>query len=169
MFHRADANLGNNNILIHKYSEVDQANAIKAIHGAIKSGINYIDTAPWYGQGKSEEIYGLALKDVPRSAYYIGTKIGRYEKEPEKQFDFSATKTEQSVRKSLALLQLDYVDVIQIHDIEYAPSVEYALSEALPVLQRFVAEGRARHIGVTGYPLEVLKRAILGAPGKFEV
>lgn len=59
MFHRADANLANNNILIHKYSEVDQANAIKAIHGAIKSGINYIDTAPWYGQGKSEEIYGL--------------------------------------------------------------------------------------------------------------
>lgn len=81
---------------------------------ALQTGINYIDTAPWYGQGKSEEIYGLALKNIPRSAYYIGTKIGRYELQQDKMFDFSAEKTRQSIEKSLALLGLDYVDVIQV-------------------------------------------------------
>ena len=39
-------------------------------------GINYIDTAPWYGHGRSEEVLGRALQSVPRQAYYIATKVG---------------------------------------------------------------------------------------------
>lgn len=96
------------------YSELDEPGAIRTIHKAIKSGINYIDTAPWYGQGKSEEIIGKALKDIPREAYYIATKIGRYEIEVAKQMNFTGAKTRESVDKSLALLGLDYVDVIQV-------------------------------------------------------
>ena len=42
---------------------------------ALKSGINYIDTAPFYGEGKSEEVLGQALRRVPRHTYYIGTKV----------------------------------------------------------------------------------------------
>jgi len=48
--------------------------SIKVVHHAIKSGINYIDVAPWYGHGKAETVLGKALKDVPRKAYYIATK-----------------------------------------------------------------------------------------------
>ena len=40
-------------------------------------GVNYIDTAPWYGHGKSESVLGEVLKDIPRSSYYISTKVGR--------------------------------------------------------------------------------------------
>lgn len=94
--------------------DIDEKEAIATIRQALKSGINYLDTAPFYGQGKSEEIYGKALKDIPREAYYIATKVGRYELEPEKMFDFSAKKTRESVEKSLKLLGLDYVDVIQV-------------------------------------------------------
>jgi aryl-alcohol dehydrogenase-like predicted oxidoreductase len=55
-----------------------------------------------------------ALKDVPRKAYYIGTKVARYEKDPRRMFDFSAEKTLMSVDHSLQLLGLEYVDIIQV-------------------------------------------------------
>ena len=55
-----------------------------------------------------------ALKDIPRNAYYIATKVGRYERDPKKMFDFSRQKTLQSVDYSLKLLGLDYVDIIQV-------------------------------------------------------
>lgn len=55
-----------------------------------------------------------ALKDIPRNAYYIGTKVGRYETDPTKMFDFSRDKTLWSVDHSLKLLGLDYVDIIQV-------------------------------------------------------
>jgi predicted oxidoreductase len=56
-----------------------------------------------------------ALKDIPRNAYYIGTKVGRYETDPTKMFDFSREKTLWSVDHSLQLLGLDYVDIIQVN------------------------------------------------------
>ncbi len=84
------------------------------VEKALKSGINYIDTSPWYGQGKSEERLGEALAKVPRSSYYIATKVGRYELDKKRMFDFSVKKTEQSFRKSLQLLRLPSVDLIQV-------------------------------------------------------
>lgn len=81
---------------------------------AIKSGINYIDTAPFYGQGKSEQVLGQALKDVPREAYYIATKVGRYELDVEKQFNFTAKKVAEEFDNSLRYLGLDHVDIIQV-------------------------------------------------------
>jgi aryl-alcohol dehydrogenase-like predicted oxidoreductase len=55
-----------------------------------------------------------AFKDIPRNAYYIATKVGRYEKDPKKMFDFTREKTLESVDHSLKLLGLDYVDIIQV-------------------------------------------------------
>lgn len=153
----------------HFYGEVDETEAIETIHLALKSGINYIDTAPWYGQGKSEEIYGKALKNIPREAYYIATKVGRYELSFDKMFDFSAKKTRESVENSLKLLGLDYVDIIQIHDIEFAPNLDVVLNETLPELEAIVKEGKAKFIGVTGYPVKILKEIMLAAPGKFDM
>jgi len=75
-------------------------------------------------------------------------------------FDFTAERVRRSIKKSLELLQLDYVDVIQIHDIEFAPSLDIIITQTLPELSRQVAEGRARHIGITGYPVSVLKECI---------
>lgn len=61
-----------------------------------------------------------ALKDIPRNAYYIATKVGRYETDPKKMFDFSRQKTLDSVDHSLKLLGLDYVDIIQVGLYSYA-------------------------------------------------
>ncbi|EFN67987.1 D-arabinose 1-dehydrogenase [Camponotus floridanus] len=146
------------------YGTYDETDAIEAVRQAIKQGVNYIDTAPWYGQGRSETILGKALKGIPRGAYYIATKIGRYELDYDNMFDFSVEKTRKSLKKSLELLGLDYVDVIQardiIHDIEFAPSLDIIITQTLPELSKQVAEGKAKYIGLTGYPMSVLKECI---------
>ncbi|EDW66645.1 uncharacterized protein Dvir_GJ23713 [Drosophila virilis] len=146
----------------------DLEEGIKTVHDALKAGINYIDTAPWYGQGRSEEVLGKALRDVPREAYYIATKVARYELDYEHMFDFSAQKTRESVEKSLQLLGLDYVDVIQIHDIEFAENLEIVLNETLPALEQLVKEGKAKFIGLSAYPISVLKEFISRAEGRFD-
>ncbi|XP_050453162.1 uncharacterized protein LOC126852411 isoform X2 [Cataglyphis hispanica] len=145
------------------YGSYDETDAIEAVRQAIKQGVNYIDTAPWYGQGRSQTTLGKALKGIPRGAYYITTKIGRYELDYDNMFDFTIEKTRKSFKKSLELLGLDYVDVIQgrnIHDIEFAPSLDIIITQTLPELSKLVAEGKAKHIGITGYPISVLKECV---------
>ena len=58
-----------------------------------------------------------ALKGIPRQAYYIATKVGRYELDYDNMFDFTAKRVRDSLKKSLELLELDYVDVIQVNFI----------------------------------------------------
>lgn len=60
------------------------------------------------------------MKGIPREAYYIATKVGRYELDYENMFNFSKEKTRKSIDKSLELLGLNYVDVIQV-SIQYLP------------------------------------------------
>lgn len=143
--------------------------AISTIKEAIVRGINFIDTAYWYGQGTAEKILGKALKDIPRNTYYIGTKVGRYELAEKDRFDFSAKATRESVLRSLDHLGLDYVDVIQIHDIEFAPSFDILLNETLPTLEELVKEGKANYIGVTCYPLDTLRKFIEAVPGRIQI
>lgn len=142
------------------YGEFDEADAIKSVQLAIQKGINYIDTAPWYGNGRSEALLGKALADVPREAYYIATKVGRYKPDIEHMFDFSAEKALSSVEESLKLLGLKYVDVIQVHDVEFAPCPEIIVKETLPALETLVKAGKCKYIGLTGYSLHALKEIL---------
>lgn len=148
---------------------MDEEESINTIQLAIKRGVNYIDTAYWYGQGDSERLLGKALKDVPRQAYYLATKVGRYELDTKNRFDFSARKTKESIDRSLKFLNLDYVDIVQIHDIEFAPNINILLNETLPALEEIVKEGKARFIGITGYPTEVIKKFIEAAPDRIHM
>uniref|UniRef100_A0A182X5Q5 PABS domain-containing protein n=1 Tax=Anopheles quadriannulatus TaxID=34691 RepID=A0A182X5Q5_ANOQN len=150
------------------YGNLDEAKALEAVKHAVQRGINYIDTAPYYGQGRSEEVLGRALRAIPRAAYYVATKVSRYEREYDGMFDYSAQKTRQSVERSLQLLGLDYLDVVQIHDVEFAPNLDIVLNETLPTLEALRAEGKLRFIGVSAYPLAVLREIITKAPGRFD-
>ena len=83
---------------------------------SFKCGINYYDTAPWYGI--SEELLGKTLAKHPRNSYYIATKVGRYSsKNIEDWFDFSYDRTLRSVENSIKLLNCDYIDLIQVNKI----------------------------------------------------
>lgn len=96
------------------FHDVTEEECISVVHAALKAGINVIDTAPWYGQGRSEEMLGKALKGVPREAYMLNTKVGRYEQEVENMFDYSAVRMERSVDESLARMGVDFIDCIQV-------------------------------------------------------
>jgi len=145
------------------FHEVAEDECVAVVRETLKAGVNVIDSAPWYGHGKSESVLGVALKGVPRQAYYLNTKVGRYLPEIEGMFDFSAERVTRSVHESLERLQLDYIDTIQIHDLEFAPSTDVIVSQTLPALDRLRKEGKVRKVGITGYALapllDVLQRS----------
>ena len=60
------------------YGNITQETVNEMVLKAVQSGINFIDTSPWYGQGVSEERLGIALKNVPRDKYYIATKVSYF-------------------------------------------------------------------------------------------
>lgn len=143
------------------FHSTKESESIQVVHEALRSGINYIDVAPWYGHGKAEKVLGKALKDIPRSSYFVATKVGRYLPEVDKMFDFSKEKVTQGFEESLQRLGLDYVDVLQVHDMEFAPSLDIIINETLPALQKLKERGKVKFIGITGYPLENF-RTVLG-------
>ena len=142
------------------YGKYDEGKAIDAVRWGIEKGMNCIDTAYWYGQGKSETFLGKALRGIPRERFFLGTKVGRYERDTHKMFDFSAEKVTRSAQESLERLQLDYIDVLQVHDVEFAPTIEQITEETLPALQDLKEQGLCKFIGITGYPLSILKKIL---------
>lgn len=150
-------------------SDVTEEENMRVVHAAVRSGINIIDTAPWYGYGESERILGRALKVVPRSAYYLHTKVCRYLPGVLEQFDFTYDRTIRSVEESLERLQVEYLDAVQIHDPEFAPSLDVVISEVLPALASLKAAGKIRRIGITGYPLEALRYLADHCPPEIQI
>ena len=131
-----------------------------AVHAAIDQGINFFDTSPYYGRTTSEERLGEALVGK-RDKVIIATKCGRYDVDC---FDFSAKRVTASVDESLARLRTDYVDVIQVHDIEFG-DVNQVIEETVPALRKIQESGKARFVGVTGLPLKPLRRVAEEADG----
>jgi L-galactose dehydrogenase len=150
------------------YGQLDFEEAKRTVHEALKRGINYIDTAPFYGQGESESNVGKILKDVPRQAYYIATKTCRYDRTGPNQFDFSFDRTMRSVDESLERLSVDYIDLYQLHDVEFADSIDEVLSGAFEACLELRKQGKIRAIGINGYPLSVLKEGLIKGEGKFD-
>ncbi|XP_073951280.1 uncharacterized protein [Choristoneura fumiferana] len=142
------------------YGLQDKEKSVELIRETLKLGVNYMETSPWYGQGSSEISYGKALKGIPRESYFIGSKVGRYEKNVQHMFDFSAEKTEAAVDMTLERLGLEYVDLIQIHDPTFVPDLSVILKETLPALERAVKDGKARFIGLCDYDLDRMKEII---------
>ena len=135
------------------FKPVDESVAIRTVHTALELGINFIDVSPFYGYTKAEEVLGKALKGIPRDRYYLATKVGRY---GDAEFDFSAERSAASVDESLRRLGVDYVDIIQSHDNEYG-DVRQVVNETVPALRQLQEQGKARFVGVTGYPLKIFR------------
>jgi L-galactose dehydrogenase len=138
------------------FRQTDDAESIRTVHLALDHGINFIDVSPYYGATRAETVLGKALKGVPRHRYILATKVGQYDDEI---FDFSADRVVRSLDESCARLGVEYIDLLQCHDIEFA-SVDQLLDETLPALVRLRAAGRIGHIGITGLPLRVLVETV---------
>lgn len=144
------------------FRDVGESEAIESVHASLDAGINFVDVSPYYGLTKAETVLGKALKGIARHRYILATKAGRYGPEM-KDFDFSARRVTASVDESLARLGVDYVDLIQAHDIEFG-DLDQIIGETIPALREVVRHGKARFVGVTGLPLAALRRVVLAAP-----
>jgi L-galactose dehydrogenase len=138
------------------FRPVDEREGIRTVHAALDLGINFIDVSPYYGLTRAETVLGKALVGVSRDRYLLATKVGRY---GEREFDFSAGRVTRSVDESLARLGVEWIDLIQCHDIEFGSLAQVA-EETLPALRRLQEVGKVRFIGITGYPLRIF-RALL--------
>ena len=134
------------------FRDIVEADAIRSVHVALDHGVNFIDVAPFYGLTKAETVLGKALKTVPRERYLLATKVGRYGPE-QKDFDFSAARVTASIDESLARMGVDYVDLIQAHDMEFG-DLDQIVNETVPAMRRAVQAGKARFVGITGLPLK---------------
>ena len=141
------------------FHDLKEKEGIAAVFTAIEQGINFIDVSPYYGYYKAETVLGKALRDIPRSSYYLSTKVGRYGKDGVNTWDYSARRAKESVYESMERLHIDYVDLINVHDIEFADLHQVA-EETLPALAELRAEGIVRHVGITDLQLENLQWVI---------
>lgn len=125
----------------------------QAVGGAIDAGINYFDTAPFYGAGMSETNLGRALRAL-RQRPIVGTKFRINPDVGSGQGIAEAI--EVSVDESLRRLQLERIDLLQLHNPVSPESAGGALSAATvkdamsPALQRLIGQGKVGYVGLTG-------------------
>jgi aryl-alcohol dehydrogenase-like predicted oxidoreductase len=135
----------------------DDTSSVATIHRALDLGINWIDTAPAYGLGHSEEIVGKAIRDRGDDVI-VSTKCGLVWDDPSTRAVESRLKAA-SVRKeaeaSLRRLQVDVIDLYQIH----WPNPDVDLEEAWEEIARLVEEGKVRYAGVSNFSVEQIERA----------
>lgn len=138
------------------FGDNDEAEGIATAHAVFDSGINYVDVAPYYGVTRAETVLGKALRTISRDKYILSTKVGRYDSNV---FDFSATRVVQSVEESLKRLNIDYIDLILCHDIEFV-GINQIIEETLPALFKVRDQGKVRFVGFSGLPLAIYPRVI---------
>jgi aryl-alcohol dehydrogenase-like predicted oxidoreductase len=139
--------------------KLQQTEAEALVGRAIDGGINFIDTADVYSDGLSETITGAALKNlkVPRENLVVATKV----------FGETGTKTVnarglsrfhimEGVKASLRRLQLDHIDLYQVHGFDPATPIE----ETLRALDNLVQQGHIRYIGVSNWAAWQIMKAL---------
>jgi L-galactose dehydrogenase len=141
------------------FGNLDPKEAIRAVHLAVDSGINFFDSSPYYGITLAETRLGEALAGR-RDRVILATKCGRY---GFSEFDFSAKRVIASMDESLRRLQTDHVDLFQAHDVEFG-DVQQVIHETLPALRQLQQQGKARYIGVSGYPPKLLRHIAEATP-----
>lgn len=154
------------------FHNIDEGRAIDAVYTAIDCGMNFIDVSPYYGHYKAETVLGKALKNIDRSKYYLSTKVGRYGKDGKNTWDYSAKRVTDSVYESMERLNIDHIDLINVHDIEFADrfySLDMIVEETLPALVELKQKGVVSHVGITDLQLPNIKYVIDHvAPGTVE-
>ena len=151
------------------FRETNEKESFEAVEAAIEGGINFIDVSPYYGHYKAETVLGKALKNIPRDKYYLSTKVGRYGKDGVNTWDYSAKRVTDSVYESMERLGIDYIDLINVHDIEFQAArpggLQLVVDETLPALFELKDKGVVGHVGITDLQLQNLKWVVERSEG----
>jgi aryl-alcohol dehydrogenase-like predicted oxidoreductase len=132
----------------------DDRESIATIHKAMDSGLNWIDTAPVYGHGRSEEVVGRALKEM-KDKPIVATKLGLCWNGGTKQFGrLKAASVRQECEDSLRRLGVDVIDLYQIH----WPNPDEDIEEGFEAMARLKDEGKVRYIAVSNFSVEQMER-----------
>jgi len=160
------------------YAEVGEGEARDALERALRLGVHYFDTAPFYGHGLAERRLGRALADSHGAGSMVSTKVGRrIESDPARSgtitdgfavhgsravFDYSRDGVMRSFESSLERLRRDRVDILFLHDIgrlthgdNHPRMLRQALDEALPAMAGLRAQGAVDAIGIGVNEIEV--------------
>ena len=134
----------------------DDQDSIRAIHAGLDQGINWIDTAPIYGHGRSEKIVGKAIQGI-RDSLIIATKCGRVWEGESREIGKSlkAESIRREVENSLRRLEIEIIDLYQIH----WPQPDEQIEEGWGTISDLIKEGKIRYAGVSNFDLGQLKRA----------
>jgi len=139
----------------------DDNESVSAIHRALDLGINWIDTAAIYGLGHSEEVVAKALKGWSGARPLVFTKCSmRWHEDRTIYRSLKADSLRQELEASLRRLQLEQIDLYQIH----WPNPENEIEEGWETLAKFKQEGKVRWIGVSNFNVDQMKRASGIAP-----
>ena len=138
----------------------DDADSIAAIHRAVDLGVNWIDTAAVYGLGHSEEMVGRAIKSLSRKPYIFTKCSLPWHADRSVYNSLKASSIAEEVEASLKRLQVDTIDLYQIH----WPKPDDEVEEGWETLARLQEEGKVRWIGVSNFSVNQMKRALKIAP-----
>ncbi len=142
------------------WGDQSDKNSVEAIKRSLDLGVNWIDTAPVYGLGHSEEIVGKAIKGL-RDKFYIATKCGLiWDAKGKLGYDLSAQSVKKEVENSLARLKISYIDLYQIH----WPFPDDKIEEAWEEIMRLKDEGKIRYGGVSNFNVPQIQRILKIGP-----
>jgi aryl-alcohol dehydrogenase-like predicted oxidoreductase len=128
------------------WGPIEEEHALKLLNLAYINGVNFFDTAPVYGFGKSEEVIGKFLNQIPRDKVYIATKCGlEWDSRGRIRNNLKKDRVLKEIDDSLTRLNTDYIDLYQIH----WPDPNTSLEETSEALQKILDDGKARYIGVS--------------------
>ncbi len=137
------------------WGHVSEADALDALHTAIDHGINFIDTADVYGDGRSERLIAQVLKDRSEQVY-VATKAGR-RLNPHVAAGYNRENLTAFVERSLQNLQMEVLDLLQLH---CPPTEVYYMPELFGVLDDLALAGKIRYYGVSVEKVEEAIKAI---------
>ena len=137
----------------------DERDSLAAIHAAVDGGLNWVDTAPFYGWGRAEEVVGKALQS--HDDVLVFTKCGPLHRDDGVDYmDLRPETVRADLEASLRRLRRDHVDLLQPHDVDRAVPIE----ETWGVIHELIADGKVRHAGLSNHPPELVERALAVGP-----
>jgi aryl-alcohol dehydrogenase-like predicted oxidoreductase len=137
------------------WGEVEDRESLAALHRAIDLGVNFVDTADVYGDGRSERLIARLRKER-RETFYVATKAGR-RLSPHTAEGYNRTNLTRFVEDSLCNLETDCLDLVQLH----CPPVEVLYRpEVFGVLDDLASAGKIRYYGVSVEKVEEALKAI---------